>query len=206
MDHFAFPMFSLCVCIVSAYCFGGADGDRGCPAKGSSGTSYVFSSHSQPISNVGSVMVPSPSYFRMGGQDPISQICCSVFFFQIFTALFITGRQRCLFVHEENTGFQASVSEMWLLKQSLWSSQVVISHLFGSIHRADNLIQEAKHLGLLVVEDCAQGWTASSKLQDALPFVLDTLWILMLFIAFPFSINSQIFCVSSSGPCFGHLP
>ena len=36
-------------------------------------------------------------------------------------------------------------------------AQVVISHLFGSIHRADHIIKEAKDLGLLVVEDCAQG-------------------------------------------------
>ena len=39
------------------------------------------------------------------------------------------------------------------------ASEVVISHLFGSIHKANHLIREAKDLGLLVVEDCAQGRT-----------------------------------------------
>ncbi|CAL1139708.1 unnamed protein product [Cladocopium goreaui] len=38
------------------------------------------------------------------------------------------------------------------------TKMVVISHLFGSIHRADHIIKEAKDLGLLVVEDCAQGF------------------------------------------------
>ena len=38
------------------------------------------------------------------------------------------------------------------------TKMVVISHLFGSIHKANHLIREAKDLGLLVVEDCAQGF------------------------------------------------
>ncbi|CAK9109588.1 unnamed protein product [Durusdinium trenchii] len=35
---------------------------------------------------------------------------------------------------------------------------VIISHLFGTIHKAGHLIREAKDLGLLVVEDCAQSF------------------------------------------------
>ena len=39
---------------------------------------------------------------------------------------------------------------------------VVISHLFGSIHKAGDLIREAQSLNLLVVEDCAQSFLGSA--------------------------------------------
>ena len=39
---------------------------------------------------------------------------------------------------------------------------VVISHLFGTIHKAGDLIREAQALGLLVVEDCAQSFLGSA--------------------------------------------
>ncbi|CAE7518927.1 ads-1 [Symbiodinium sp. CCMP2456] len=43
---------------------------------------------------------------------------------------------------------------------------VVISHLFGTIHKAGDLIREAQALGVLVVEDCAQSFIGSAPTRS----------------------------------------